>query len=973
LDSKGAKHVLIRRLVPTPLRVLLQSTDLDVVQEEGQDELIELTPDRLAEFKHSVIVCPTHDLFETLMWYTSTHNYAWDELLYTDQRGHLKTMGSKRLDITWRAIPDYEGNLRIYRALWPDTPTDWSLVSSDTAMSAKALAYPCPGSTFSPVTESIREKVCPIFNFQVRMPSAQEWPMVRALDFSKFYTACLYDSKYDFPIFNELCRIEKFDGQPLESDRVYYTRCGWRRSRYSYGPDWYSRENLEYALAQGYLHEGDVTHSCKAARTIPHAFFKRFVERIFDTLPLDDAKRVLNPVVGCMRRSETKRPRSYFAPTLEEADAIADGVSRAVVQTAADADGDGSSAEHCLVMLFRQQLHMVNYVSCHSQVLDLSAVKLDMLERHLEEHHHAVVRCKTDCLHFMPRRADVAPIDIRAVNALFPQHAMSEFFGVKEEPVSTYKERAPQRNVAREPLSHAIKPWTCYRERHDERTHGEIAKVVEGLMKRGESLYLGGPPGCGKSYIIDTVIAAHDPDNTLLLGSTHRAYLNLNGGLCTLASVMQRKLNLHQQWIVVDEVSMLMPSHLLWLWRQHVINEARIILIGDFDQCKIHDEMTHMMEHPWFRALCGHNYVEMAVNKREKPVVVDGVQKPFVYELAKRALHDELLSRLSLVDDCQWLGDGDPLPENNITWGHDTRRIVNTQVNLAKVALLDKTASKCTARLEHEEVTVFVGQRLIFRLPSSAAPAPYTKRGLYNNLFYLVSRIDEEHVWVRPQAKEGESVYGMLFASDEIQVSRVATAKTKKCVPLKGVLLSELDRCFWLVWAYTAASSEGMTIHSKICIHDPCEQLKYDRAVCYTAMTRCTQWDHLVFRSTASQWWNGYIYEVKHRASGRAYVGSTGACRSDKLTASQNLGQAMKRRWQAHCEAALNKKEKSPFYDAIRAHGEAAFTGCRLLVHKVMPGRRDKSALLRLEGYYQSKYPPNMLYNKKREGQAQDD
>jgi hypothetical protein len=91
----------------------------------------------------------------------------------------------------------------------------------------------------------------------------------------------------------------------------------------------------------------------------------------------------------------------------------------------------------------------------------------------------------------------------------------------------------------------------------------------------------------GKSWLVDHVIRTY-PD-TFVLGSTHRAYAYLQiGGEDTLDAVtekLKRKtVSLLNARVIVDEVSMCTPRHVMWLYRLKQTHSTQLILIGDFHQ-----------------------------------------------------------------------------------------------------------------------------------------------------------------------------------------------------------------------------------------------------------------------------------------------------------------------------------------------------------------------------------------------------
>ena len=134
---------------------------------------------------------------------------CFDARLYVNQHGQLQSFGDLQHKVVWRAVPDFHHNVSVFKKLFPKRPLDFRLVSSLSAMCGETFQYPYDGSTFTPLTQSLRDKKCPIFCFDVNEPEC--WDNVYALDFSKFYPSCLYDSEHDFLVFNEFCRPAVFD------------------------------------------------------------------------------------------------------------------------------------------------------------------------------------------------------------------------------------------------------------------------------------------------------------------------------------------------------------------------------------------------------------------------------------------------------------------------------------------------------------------------------------------------------------------------------------------------------------------------------------------------------------------------------------------------------------------------------------------------------------------------------------------
>jgi hypothetical protein len=274
---------------------------------------VDITPANLEEYANHVIVCPEEDLFSRHQQLVLKHNMCFDAHLYVDQRGRLKQFGDLDCKVLWRSVPDFDRNIRAFRTLFPQRDLDISLVGSLQAMARETFEYPYDGSTFTPLTQSLRDKKCPIFCFDVCEPEPAAWGewdctgcTVHALDFSKFYTSCLYDSKHDFLLFNEFSHPQPLrENDGLErADCVYYVTKPVLPTRFYMGPDWYYPELVQYWLKQGYIDRGDVSHYIAAAHTIPHQLFKEHIERTFELFKGEPttAKALLNSMIGTMRQ-----------------------------------------------------------------------------------------------------------------------------------------------------------------------------------------------------------------------------------------------------------------------------------------------------------------------------------------------------------------------------------------------------------------------------------------------------------------------------------------------------------------------------------------------------------------------------------------------------------------------------------------------------------------------------------------------
>ena len=209
----------------------------------------------------------------------------------------------------------------------------------------------------------------------------------------------------------------------------------------------------------------------------------------------------------------------------------------------------------------------------------------------------------------------------------------------------------------------------------------------------------------------------------------------------------------------------------------------------------------------------------------------------------------------------------------------------------------------------------------------------------------------------------GEARYGMRFAHEVV------------------VTMKELVQFFLVGWAFTTHSTQGMSIDAPITVHDAEMMQRADRSILYTAITRCTKYEYLNTKETKygggdeCGHFNGVIYTITHKVSGRVYVGATAAT----VTKDDTITTALNTRWEGH-KAEAKAGTQSELYDAMREHGVAAFTGCVLAAHYVLPApprsfpvdiqtEIRNNEMAQKEGHWMDTHNARVTgYNKKSEG-----
>ena len=855
----------------------------------------------LAEHPNTFIICDVDCLFELHCEYMTEYNKCFDYHVKIDSGGKLKKFGDFGQNIIWISIPNYKQERGIYKQLFLGNEINYTIMSSRQSMILKSFDFGCAGSTFNLVCDPLRTKTPQVFHFDYPQTNPIDESMVRGLDFSKFYTSCMYESDHDFLIFNELCYpVQMLEKHVIQPDCVYYVDRLKIGTRFYSGPDYYYPELIQYWLDEQYITLSDITHYIKAERTIPVSKFKRFVKNMYSLFQndLSICKDLINKFIGCMRMSSYKSPNIYFTDDQGDVDVVMYDSKSASVQEHGD--------KHMVLDYIETTINQT-FMTVHQQILDISAMKLSKLENHLVEEGCRVTKVKTDCLWY--ELGPNSQIDLE----LFDRPSdpfRNKHFKLKYEitsPILSPHLQVASNNGINVGWDNEITKWSTVNELEDERTCGTIAHHIDQLMIKKDSFYLGGGGGYGKSYLVDTVIKKY-PD-LHVLGSTHRAYLQVEGEDTLDAFKMKQNISLKNKRILVDEISMSNPAHMIWLYRQKQINNIQLILVGDFNQCTVDESMKDFINHPLFIELCDNNRVEMKFNKRE----IQSTGKPTIHRLVQKIFNNKSITA-DVTNRCTTY--------NNLVWFHTTRSKLNTAVNDQYNKKRTGGSFECT--LEGKTTEIRQHTRLICKRPvglKTTSWSKYKKMGLYNNAFYLIDRWDDQNVIILKEDKTGIAKYGMRF-KDEIKIP-----------------LEYIDKYFRLGWSFTTHSVQGMSIDSNMTIWNVKQMERSDRSILYTAVSRCTEYKYLHFGDDSCLPETGNIYMITDKTTGQRYIGST--------------KHSIKHRFEQHVQASLNKKATSQLMCAMRANGVKNFT-IKLIKSYTIPGGIEE--LLEKERYWMEFY-----------------
>ena len=399
-------------------------------------------------------------------------------------------------------------------------------------------------------------------------------------------------------------------------------------------------------------------------------------------------------------------------------------------------------------------------------------------------------------------------------------------------------------------------------------------------------MYLGGPAGSGKTYYIDTIIKPHFTNDKgecrlLVLGSTHTANLNILGdgtvdAIRAQGTQWMRKNINNYDAILVDEVSILSLHHYQWFVRKWKALGKMIIMVGDFNQCKIDARMDGFDKHPFFEYLTDNNRIILRHNKRDKSGIIQ--------ELSNKVLRREKV--LHKIQEQR-----DTFCGINLVWTNYKRRKINLQVNTRynkerkkrRKANGEKTKTVwfnyteyTTTYIKGREVPtnekvnveceIMKGCRLICKKPKTLDSfVEQQKRGIFNNELYIyVKSTKDKHFIERKVIIMTDGV--KTVEPQRIELKRGDTEKNE---------VDELNRYFKLGWALTVHSVQGHSISENISIHEAHTMFNRDISVLYTAITRATDAKYLHLGTKYVKGCIvGHIYKITLN-NGRHYIGQT--------------------------------------------------------------------------------------------------
>lgn len=634
---------------------------------------------------------------------------------------------------------------------------------------------------------------------------------IQAIDGNKFYATCLAENTYDFPVYDEECSFEDYDG--VLKNGLYIVETD--DTSLFHQSNIYSRCIIDEAIKYGIPFK--IRKQLIAKKYIRSNYFADFFDFIKSCRTLKDIslrKLVINILTGILGRTENKKQ-------VVELDTDYEAIYRYFF-LGEEYDGeqkfyDGKFKAHRNNLILKKlgegenSVYMYGYeikskltettLPIYFQILDLANVRLYRLGQKLGG---KLLYRKTDCL--------------VVENPTIPVRDMTKNWGDYsiENKSSRFKWYKPMRTDRHVEFNLRDDDWKTY-DHNDSDDYEAIAKTATdngGLLIEGRA-------GTGKTFSVMKSLGEWTgekfirfKDNTIAMSFTNKASRNIKGStihktmkITKDIKVCRKALAVFKQYkyIIIDEIGMIEVK----LWRlliqikrtyPHII----FILMGDYRQLPPIKEEVDIFNYSLVKELCNNNRIELTAMKRYEKPLWDYLERGY----EKRDWSGLESKELTIDEICN---------SRNISFynsgGNQTKIKIDKMCMEYKKdddSVLVKLNEKQEKNIKLQNIWLYCGLPLM----------SYTnckKLGIVNSEEFIVNNYDDKKIFI-DREEGGETI--------EIEYD-------------------ELHNYFIPNYCATAHKSQGSTYQGQINIWD-FYMLRADRRRLYTACSRAKALENII-------------------------------------------------------------------------------------------------------------------------------
>jgi len=352
------------------------------------------------------------------------------------------------------------------------------------------------------------------------------------------------------------------------------------------GNGWYDYALVEYCLENKIIYKHNIRYAYNPSIKIKHDTYNDYIDYVYKTFKEEDAKIMINSFIGSFgsKRYSTgdifltkSIPQSAYIKWTTDEYVMKDGTSR--ICTVVPEDGF-----YC-VKTTTTGIKDDGYMPIYNAILDREAMELHKIKVILRQNGGKMIYLNTD---------NAIALFNNEYNIEKLRKEVVKHYWDDEKKVLKYKEESVlhNRNECTEKVNRVIDKYDIhfsYRNKIQDPGHNNFEPLAKQLIDLNESFQLDAMAGCGKTYLLKTIMKQLDEakKSYICLAPTHKAGRVMSQDALTLhkfCNILTTK-KCAFDYIIIDEKSMMLEVFYNTLYKLKKRNpNTKFIISGDWRQ-----------------------------------------------------------------------------------------------------------------------------------------------------------------------------------------------------------------------------------------------------------------------------------------------------------------------------------------------------------------------------------------------------